>query len=233
MRTLRLIILAWGLLAASVAAEPAIELSLSEFDFGHVARQTTLYSTVWFRSTGTDTLRIYEIKTGCDCAVMPFENRKIAPGDSVAATLVWETERVQGLIRRFPRVFTNASPDPERLTYKAMVLMHPDSARPVQILPYRFVFTDFAGRTRDSIEFTLTNLGSDNYAVLLPPQPPGPYEIVLPDSLEAGSSVKGHIKLTAEGVADEYDGTLTLQFNARGKDPHRFSVPIRREIYAP
>lgn len=233
MRSLVILLAHWLLIAAPGSAEPAMEMSIDHFDFGHVANRTTLYYTVWFRSTGTDTLKILDIKTGCDCAIMPATERRVPPGDSVSATLVWDVERSHGLVRRFPRVFTNASPDPGRLTFEAMALAHPDSARPVRIMPYRFVFSNFMGKTRDSIAFTLTNLGPDDYKVLLPTPVSDHYELVIPDSLAAGATAQGFIRLKDALIGEEFDATLTLQFDTKGKDPHRLSVPVRHEIYTP
>lgn len=233
MRTLLVILTLVACLAGPLSAEPAIELSTTEFDFGHVVARTTLYYTVWLRSTGDEPLKVFEIKTGCDCAIMPLAKREIAPGDSVAATLQWQTERAHGPIRRFPRIFTNASLDPERLIFSAMVLNHADSSRPISILPYRFVFTEFAGKKRDSITFTLTNHGTENYQVLLPLGASPDYEIVLPDSLAAGETETGFVRLKEALIGETFDATLTVQFNAKGREPRRFSVPVRHEIYAP
>lgn len=219
--------------AGSAVAAPALKMSVEEFDFGQVASRSVLYYTLWFQSAGDDTLRIYEIKTGCDCAVMPLERDILPPGDSIQVTLVWEAERIHGLIRRFPRIFTNASPDPYRLKFYAMVLDDPGEAQPVRIKPYRFLFSEFMGKARDSIAFTLSNMENVPFAILPVSEPSTFYEIVVPDSIPADKQVKGFVRLRKGGADSDFKETLTLQFNSRGREAKRFSVPISRERYAP
>ena len=218
---------------SSVFAGPAMEMSIEEFDFGQVASRSVLYHSVWFKSVGDDTLRIYEIKTGCDCAIMPLEKDKLAPGDSVLVTLVWEAERTQGLIRRFPRIFTNASQDPYRLKYYAMVLDDPGEANPVRIKPYRFLFSNFMGKLRDSVSFTLANMDDVDFTVLQVSPKSAYFEAVFPDTIQAGQQVAGFVRLRPDATVTKFDEILTLQFNTRGREAKRFSVPVAREEYTP
>jgi hypothetical protein len=217
----------------AVLAGPALETSIEEFDFGQVPTRSVLFYSLWFRSVGDDTLRIYEIKTGCDCAVMPLERDILPPGDSIKVTLVWEAERTHGLIRRFPRIFTNASPDPYRLKFNAMTLEHPDEAQPVRIQPFRFLFSEFMSKSRDSIAFTLSNMENVAFSILQVSEKSTHFEIVVPDSIPADEQVTGFVRLLPDGKGAEFKETLTLQFNTRGREAKRFSVPVAHERYAP
>lgn len=212
-----------------ISAAPVLEASIDEYDFGTVIGRTTLYHTFWFKSTGTDTVRINEIKIGCDCAMLPMTTNKIAPGDSVEVEFTWTTQRAKGLDRRFPRIFTNTGPDPYRLRYYASCVTEPDSARPVSVKPYRFEFAQIGSITRDSLTFTLTNHSDLGYAVHLVSPATDRLEVVFPDSLPPNSSASGRIRVVPANSDGEFEHTLTFQFDSRGIDPSRISIPVRKQ----
>ncbi|MCB2229212.1 DUF1573 domain-containing protein [bacterium] len=212
-----------------VAAAPILEASVDEYDFGTVIGRTTLYHTFWFKSTGTDTVRIDDIKIGCDCAMLPLTTNKIAPGDSVEMKFTWTTQRSNGLDRRFPRIFTNMGPDPVRLRYYASCVTVPDSARPMSIKPYRFEFAQIGAIKRDSLTFTLTNHSDLGYAVHVVSPTTDRLEVVFPDSLPPNSSASGRIRVVPAYGDQEFEETLTFQFDSRGIDPSRISIPVRKQ----
>ncbi|MDX9857030.1 MAG: DUF1573 domain-containing protein [candidate division Zixibacteria bacterium] len=215
---------------SAVMAEPALEVSFEEYDFGTVIGRATVYHDFWFKSVGTDTVRIDDIKMGCDCAMLPLSTSKLAPGDSMAMRFTWTTERAQGLDRRFPRIFTNVSPDPYRLRYYAMCVTEPDSATPVSIKPYRFEFAQIAGVKRDSLTFTITNKSDLGYAIHLVSPATEHLEVTFPDTLAPNASVTGHVRVSPASVDQNFEETLTFQFDSRGVDPARFSIPVRQRL---
>jgi len=52
---------------ASLRAEPQLTIPEAVFDFGYVPQNSTISHIYWLHSTGTDTLKITEVRPGCGC----------------------------------------------------------------------------------------------------------------------------------------------------------------------
>lgn len=230
MRVLTAVLSAVVICAISALADPALEIGITEYDFGQVIAGATIHHDFWLKSVGTDTVIMSDIKTGCDCAVVSLDRMALPPGDSTKATFTWETEQKHRLQRKFLRIFTNASRDPYRIVFKAMTMQQADSARPVTILPYRFAFTQVAGISKDSIEFSMKNHTENNYAIYIVTPKSESWTVSVPDSLRAGDRITGYVKRSATGD-EKLEDMVTFQFDASGIDPHRYTVPIIRKQY--
>lgn len=217
------------LTGANSQSQPRLVVLSPTFDFGSLPQNTTLVHRFWFKSAGTDTLRITEIKTGCACAVMPLEKDWIAPGDSMEVGIHWETGKSLGPINRFPRVFTNAGPDPLKLHLKGMVVSYPDSLRPISVKPYRFELAKSSRKDIDSLSFVLINHSTQDLAISLISTPPEEVEVVFPDSVRALSNSSGYVRLKP-GFADlEFQTSLTLLVSDQ-RNTH-ITIPVRRKFY--
>jgi len=210
-------------------SQPRLEATAPEFDFGYTPQNVKLVHHFWFKSVGTDTLLINEIKTGCACAVMPLERDWLAPGDSMKVGIYWNVKRSLGKIERSPRVFTNAGPDPVRLHLKGTVIHYPDSARPVSPKPFKFLLASSPSQDIDSLSFTLTNHSSQNLAVSLASVPPEEVELILPDSVRALASSTGYVKLRPEFADSEFQTSITLLMSDQGHT--HITIPIGRKFY--
>ena len=209
--------------------QPRLEVTAPEFDFGYTPQNIKLVHHFWFKSVGTDTLLINEIKTGCACAVMPLERDRLAPGDSMKVSIHWNIKRNLGRIDRYPRVFTNAGPDPVRLHLKGTVIPYLDSVRPVSPKPFRFLLARSPHKDIDSLKFTLTNHSSQDLAVSLASVPPEEVELILPDSVEALTSSTGYVKLRPEFADSEFQTSITLLMSDQGHT--HITIPIGRKFY--
>ncbi|HWR82857.1 MAG TPA: DUF1573 domain-containing protein [Candidatus Deferrimicrobium sp.] len=218
------------LFEAAAYGQPRLVVPMSQFDFGFVPQNSKLTHRFWFRSLGTDTLRISEIKTGCACAVMPLTQDWIAPGDSLEVRIDWEIGKNIGGVDRFPRVFTNAGPDPVQLHLKGMITAFPDSARPVTVQPFRFLLAKSARKTIDSLSFTVTNHDSQPLKVSLISPAAEQIELVFPDSIDAQSSRTGYVKVKRAWADTEFETSLTLLIS----DPANthITLPVKRQFYA-
>jgi len=210
-------------------SQPRLVATAPEFDFGYTPQNVKLVHHFWFKSAGTDTLRINDIKTGCACALMPLERDWLAPGDSMKVSIHWNIKRNLGRIDRYPRVFTNAGPDPVRLHLKGTVIPYPDSARPVSPKPFRFLLARSSLKDIDSLSFTLTNHSSQDLAVSLASVPPEEVELVLPVSVRALASSTGYVKLKPEFADSEFQTSITLLMSDQGHT--HITIPIGRKFY--
>jgi hypothetical protein len=211
-------------------SQPRLAVPAATFDFGIIPQNVKLVHHFWFKSVGTDTLLINEIKTGCACAVMPLQRDWIAPGDSMRVSIYWNIKRNRGAIERHPRVFTNAGPDPVKLHLKGTAVFRPDSARPVSPKPHEILLARSSRKDLDSLSFTLTNHSSQDLAVSLASFPPDECELVLPDSIGAMANSTGYVKLRPQFADSEFQTSLTLLFS----DQHQthITIPVRRKFYA-
>jgi hypothetical protein len=221
-----ILVLTTGTLSQS---QPCLVATAPTFDFGYTPQNVKLVHHFWFKSVGTDTLLINDIKTGCACAVMPLERDWLAPGDSMKVGIYWNVKRSLGKIERNPRVFTNAGPDPVRLHLKGNVTHYPDSTRPISPKPFRFLLARSPLKDIDSLSFTLTNHSSQNLAVSLASVLPEEVELILPDSVRALASSTGYVKLKPEFADSEFQTSITLLMSDQGHT--HITIPIRRKFY--
>lgn len=216
-------------MSTAVFSQPRLEVPNATFEFGYAPKNSTLIHQFWFKSTGTDTVVIDEIKTGCSCAVMPLKTKRLAPGDSMLVTIYWKTQKSRGKIYRFPRIFTNAGPDAVRLYLSTWVPIYPDSLRPVTANPYKFIFGKTPQLDVDSLGLTLTNHSNRTLAVKMVNKIGEEYEFVLPDTVYPNSSSSGYVKLKPEFVDSEFEGNFTIEFS--DPDNMRITFPVVRKFY--
>ena len=162
---------------------------------------------------------------------MPLERDWIAPGDSMLVGFYWDLGKRFGPTSQEPRVFTNANTDtdPLYLSLKGMSVMAPDSSRPVSIKPYRMELARTPAKNIDSVGFTLTNRSTSDMALTVVSYPVPECEVSLPDSLLAGGSATGFVKLKPDYADSEFKRSVTVELSDAKKS--RFTIPIRRKFY--
>ena len=214
---------------SSTLAQPILRVIDSRWDFGMTPQNSTVLHYFWFRSQGTDTVRIHEIKTGCTCTLMPLERDWIAPGDSLKVGVIWNTKREIGSWSRYPRVFSNVSEDPLRLAVQGSVVKSMETARPISIIPYKIEVARTSGLSLDSMSFTLTNNSQQDLSIEVISHALEQCELVLPDEVRAGSEATGWVKVRPQFRNTEFTTSVTMQFS--DKDETRITLPIRRKFY--
>ncbi len=213
----------------SARAETHLAALAPKFDFGIVPTSSLLSHQFWLKSTGTDTVKITEIKTGCSCVVSDLHTEDIPPGDSLLLRFTWDTKRTRGSVYRSPRIFYDSLADPVILEMSAVTYDYPDSARPVSAKPYRFEFGRTSRADIDSIGFVLTNWSDQELSVTLISAPGDSVMIELPPTIPANGSVSGYARLNPAYRDREFDVSATLAFD----DNHstHLTIPIRRKFY--
>ncbi|MDF1544690.1 MAG: DUF1573 domain-containing protein [bacterium] len=216
------------LLASTLSAAPGLTINYDHFDFGLVPRNSTVMTGFWLHSTGEDTLKISEIKTGCSCVLAPLERKEIAPGDSLFLQLTWEMKNKVSKVGKYPYIYTNAQDDPFRVYMDGVVMRDPDSAPVAYSTPYVLELARVGEKLIDSLEFDLTNkFEHDLMAEVTSPQPLN-CNLVLPEILPAFGSAKGYIKVKPGLTEEEFKTSFTLRFT----DPESttLTIPVRFRI---
>ena len=216
-------------LGADTFSQPKLESSSKKFDFGLTTQNSTIIYSFWLKSTGTDTVKISEIKTGCSCATIPLESDKIAPGDSTRLTVFWNTEHARGPIKRFPKIYSNASIKPLGIRIQANVLNALDSSYSGSIWPFKFEMSRIRDMSIDSLEFRVINATDQMFYPEIVSELPVECVISLPDSVLPRGSAYGYAKLVPEFVDKEFKSSFTVDFK-HGKVNY-LTIPIRRKFY--
>jgi hypothetical protein len=217
-------------LGLAAAAEEQLTIPADEFDFGLVPQHSTVKHHFWFKSTGSDTLHIGKITTGCTCALMPIETDVLAPGDSMLVGITWDVGRSIGKTARYPRVAYESPDSPAYMIVRCLVVQHPDSIRPVRVKPYRLSLSKTAAVDIDSLSFVLTNSNKEEDLALAElNHPVEECEYALPDTIPAGGQATGWIKIRPEYADKEFHSSITLLLNDERRT--RITIPIQRRFF--
>lgn len=218
-------------LGGAVSAQPKLFIAESQYDFGTAPQGSTVVNYFWFKSMGKDTVRIMQIKTGCDCATMLLPKKELSPGDSLLVGFFWETQQKIGSSGKYPYVFVDGIEDPYRMSMQALVIPHPDSAVPLALKPYKAEFSRMSGKSIDSVGFTLTNRGKDKLILKVVSTVPPEYTYSVPDTLAPLGTAAGFVRI-APAVADrEFKSSLTIEWTGADNQTGRITLPIRRKLF--
>ncbi len=217
--------------AASLSGQPRFEIAANRFSFGMVPQSATVANYFWFKSTGLDTVRISEIKTGCDCAHMPLPKDWLAPGDSMLVGFFWETEHKIGSAGRYPYIYWSEHEDPARLFLTADISLSPDSSRPLSIKPFKAELSRLGAKSIDSVVITFTNHMELPIVPRVVSVLTEEYTFVYPDTIPPNGTAKGVVTLNPAFADKEFTGSVTFEYAASAVENKRFTIPIRRKIY--
>ncbi len=217
------------LVASSAAAQPKLEIPSNRFDFGLMPDQSTVKHTFWFKSVGTDTVRIKKIKTTCQCTTIPLVKDWLAPGDSMPVSVFWNLGRRIGNAGQYPRVFIEGDEEPLSMSLIGQVVGALDEGRPVAIKPFKGEFAMTVVKSIDSIGFVLTNHSKEDLEVTVVSFPMDECLVSFPEHIPAGAQASAYVKLKAKSSDSEFMSSITLEFEGQIKS--RLTIPLRHKIY--
>lgn len=216
-------------ITSPVNSQPVLEIPNSEVQLGIFPQNSTIVHHFWFKSTGTDTLRIIEIKTGCACAVMPMERDFIPPGDSMKVTMTWKVKVQIGRALKIPYVYTNAGDIPFKIEMNGLVIDEPETSPVISVLPYRLELAKINDQDIDSLDFQISNKFEHDLMLTQISPNSDMYTVILPEVISGLSAAFGTIVLNKEYAGTEFISYLT--FEASDPSNARITIPIRRKIY--
>lgn len=97
------------------------------YKFGFVKQGTIVQIRYAFQNSGSDTLRISDIKVTCGCTVADFPEYPIPPGESGVLHLSFDTLEKYDRQDRTVEVVSNAINSPTQLRFKGVIL--PDKSQ--------------------------------------------------------------------------------------------------------
>ena len=217
--------------AAPLLAQPKLQIVGGDFDFGTAPQSATVVNYFWFKSTGKDTLKILQLKTGCDCATIPLPKSLLAPGDSVQVGFFWDTQLKIGNSGRYPYIYVDGVSDPYRMAFKMGVTARSDSAVPLSLKPFKIELSKMAGVSVDSVAFVLTNRRDDKLALKVVSTVPPEFSYIIPDSLAPKGTGVGYVKVAPAMADKEFKSSITIEWTAGPNDSGRITLPIRRKMF--
>ncbi|MCP4603444.1 MAG: DUF1573 domain-containing protein [Proteobacteria bacterium] len=217
--------------ADSVQAAPKLAIDTPEFHFGYTPQNAKVSHSFTLRSDGEDSLRIVKVIPGCGCTKVPLEKTELAPGEKTDMEVIFSSGRYHGRITKRPKIETNAAKAPANVIIHVDVVRRPDSTQPIVIKPYKLDISQFGEKVRDKMEFTITNVSSNDLNIRLIDLPRDVFQVTLAEVIPARSSIKGMVRLLPDALEMPFEKSFTLECD----DPNatRFTVPVKRAVKMP
>ena len=100
-------------------------LPSDQLDLGAFKETEPQQRKVWIKNTGDEEMVIERIFTGCSCTKVDYENREIAPGDSLELNIRFSGKgRKPGPVRKTVRILSNADNSLSILFLKGVITRH-------------------------------------------------------------------------------------------------------------
>ena len=210
-----------------ILAQPQLAVDNFEHDFGFTPQESIIAHKVWVKSTGDTTLQIRSIKTGCGCVAALPASAEISPGDSLPIMFYWDTRASRGSVKRTSYLFTNAGTDPFRIDMTADChLSYGASEQDILVSPSTILVAyPRAGGTIEH-SFSITNRSDENRAISMVDVSVSGMEIMVPDTVPAGSTIQGRLTLNAENWSPGLAGSVTIEFPTDGSPRDRVTIPV-------
>jgi len=214
--------------AGVVSAQPKMVIPNPEFDFGYVPQHSKITHKFWMHSTGSDTLKIVNVRPGCGCTKAPLEKSELAVGDSTYVEVIYSTKTYRGKQSKRPSITTNMGTAPMRVNFTAEVVTNPQETYPIKISPYKFDISQFGEKERSKLEFKIENVSESDVNVSLIDMDDKYFKVKLPSKIKAGGTESGEVEIYDEYINSEFEKSITIELN--DPDHSRFTIPVKRTI---
>lgn len=146
----------------AAAAQPVIDFSVKDHDFGKINEADGKVTTVFeFTNTGNTALVISNVRASCGCTTPNWTKTPIEPGKTGQVTATYNPNGRPGKFTKTITVTANTNPEQTRLTIRGEVI--PKSASPAQ--KYSIRMGDL-GVTKKSVDFGNVNKGTNKNVTL-------------------------------------------------------------------
>jgi hypothetical protein len=157
-----------------------------------------------------------------------LKNKEIAVGDSTELEIIFMTGKRRGASSKSPTIQTNEGPPQRRVTIRSTVVQQPDSTYPITIKPYK-LYVSRAGEIEvDEAVFDITNVSDANLGLSVVGQPPGYFEVELPENIIPGESAECKLKVNPEFLEGAFEKSITIELTDNAKS--RFTIPVVRRL---
>jgi len=196
----------------------------TDYDFGSIAKGSSVTHSYWFDNNGTDTLVITKITPTCGCTSTKTGGIVVPPGGRSNIDIVFSSGKFNGKVTKSIKIECNDALSPYLdLRFRATI------NNPLLTLEYSPLQVDFQtvpeGETK---EFTvnITNLDSTESTITLIDLPSDKFikTNLNNDKLEPGQTAILKFSLAKDLAPGPYQTSITVE--AEGKHDARISIPI-------
>jgi len=152
----------------------------------------------------------------------------LAVGDSTNLEIIYDSKRSKTKVRKQPRIQTNAGKPDKTVRIIANVIERPDSLYPLLVNPYKLDLLQLGDKVRDELSFNITNISEDKVNLSVVSQPIGYFKIELPESISAGKTAQGKIKLLDDSLEKNFQKSFTIELD--DEKTTRYTIPVKRSI---
>ena len=154
--------------------------------------------------------------------------KELAVGDSTDLEVVFSTDKKSGPTSKSPAISTNEGPPNRNVTIRATIVQQPDSTYPIVIKPYR-LYVSKAGEVEvDESKFNVTNVFDEELKIKIVSQPPGYFDIKIPEAVKAGATAECMLKVNPEYLAGAFEKSVTIELSDKAQT--RFTIPVVRRL---
>lgn len=210
----------------SLFAQARLEIDETNFDFGYIPQVCKVAHSYVMRASGTDSLKILNVKPGCGCTKAPIKKEVVAPGDSTAVELIFTSiDTYRGTMQKTATVTCN---DDARgtfsLRFKATINTSPDSAQPAQLSPWSIDFTE-ATRAKE-VDIAVKNVSSESLSLALVSYPFEFINVKLPTGdIAPGASAVIKVKVAPGCKESNFEKSFTFT-TGKAAESRRYTVPV-------
>ncbi|NLI16319.1 MAG: DUF1573 domain-containing protein [candidate division Zixibacteria bacterium] len=211
-----------GLTVNMAAEQAAISVPVDNFDFGYVPRDANICHRFWLYSKGPDTLKISNVRPGCGCTKAPLDKAIVAPGDSTAVELIFNTKNYSGKVSKSATIMTNAIPATNRVSFSAFIIKDKDTTLPLAFTPE--IVKIRCNNTKNHVKalVSIKNVSANDLMLALDSYPDGLFEVKLPKKIKAGKQANAEIRISNKAAA--FEKSFTIQVDDAEKT--RFTIPV-------
>lgn len=221
-----LALLMTALMSSAGQADPQVSLPEREFNFGMMPMNSMVMHTFWIHSTGSDTIFIDTVMTGCGCTTIPLEKTFLPPGDSMRFTAEFDSKGFRGSVVKRPSFRIRGDTTSYGVKFYAYVVTDPEELSPLAVTPTFFDYSNITGEKTQQVVFGMKNTGLVDISLSVVDSPEDIVAIRIPDSLKVGERGPGVITLLPDYLYQDFAASLTIEINQ--SDMYRITIPLFR-----
>ena len=197
-------------------------------DFGYLPQKAVVGHVFQVHNTGTDSLKVNKIESGCSCTSVSKIERPIPPGDSAAVTVIFKSGRYHHRVSKTTKVYTDDPLDPvRRFRIISFVFKKGEETGSVTVTPLALewkIEKDTLFATVDTLR--ITNHSDRGMKMEIVHMPDELFEnIIVPDDIAPGQTACLVLEIPSQTFPEAPEGlSLTMAFT--GSDTTRVTVPL-------
>jgi hypothetical protein len=209
-----------------------LEVPNPTFDFGYAPQHTKVTHVYWLKNSGTDTLRITDVRPGCGCTKSPLSKHALSPGDSTDVQVTFSTGAYSNQVHKTATIIADP-PDANLplLSFTAFPVMYPDSLRPLTFSPALLDLDSLRkAQSSPTWEYNVSIKNRSDHDVQIREISPFPGNVradLSKGSIGAGKEIALRVKI--DPVAADSMISKSLTFELSDSTHTRYTLPIVKD----